>query len=157
MTSMLCSEASSINLGASKRCCHLLLIERIVRNSEFPIWWSFEQTSLPWYTVKSLPQPPFHRGGKKAQIVFLLSKHMALTPFNWKQKHEIITKYKTLWQRLKWRRKINCKNCQYLCPINHFSICYLFKDLPLSHTQGKLLGKISQRYFTDVTHNRDLS
>lgn len=159
MNSMLCFEASSLTLGASNRCRHLLLTKRIVMNSEFPIWWSSEQESLPRHTVKSLPQPPLHRGGeKKAQIVFLLSKHMALTPFNWKQKHEIITKCKTVAQtEMKKKKKKKSVNCQYLCPINHLFICYPFKDLPLSHTQGKRLGKISQQYFTDVTHSRFFS
>lgn len=71
--SMLRFEVSDVILGASNRCLHLLLT-RIVMNTEFPIWSSFEQELLLWYMVKLLPHPPF--------VIFFLSKYTALTTFN---------------------------------------------------------------------------
>lgn len=56
-----------LTLGTSYICLHLLLTKGIVMNSEFPIWWSFEQESLPWYTVKLLCILPFIKPKKKKE------------------------------------------------------------------------------------------
>lgn len=44
-------------------------------------------------------------------------------------------------------------------PLSNQSLLYLLsiKYLPLSQVQGKLLGKISQQYFTDVMHSEILA
>lgn len=77
------------------------------------------------------PISPFTELKKKVGIISFLLKHMALTTFNGKQRHEIITKCRTLWHRLKWKKKKQYANCQHSQPVNQLALCYLFQCPPL--------------------------
>lgn len=50
------------------------------------------------------PSPLSLSWKKNVGIISFLLKHMALTTFNGKQRHEIITKCRPLWHRLKWKK-----------------------------------------------------
>lgn len=60
---------------------------------------------------------------------------MALTTSNGKQRHEIITKCRTLWAQIEMKKKMVCKSSTW--SISFLSVTYFSAHL-FSHVQEKL-------------------
>lgn len=88
---------------------------------------------------------------KNVGIISFLLKHMALTTSNGKQRHEIITKCRTLWAQIEMKKR---NGMQIVNMANQLPLCHLFQCPPLPPCSGKIWGKTNQPEFPNLTQSR---